>query len=162
MAKVKKKNQNRGSRSQGPHASDRYDAPPPAPPAADWMDGAFSDDPLGERIEPGDFDLTVNMGGVRVIRCLVLGCESPEGKALQDLVEQMVAARTPDVLSLGGTHAAVRGDGRCLIGAVQHGAAGYTDYASIPRDDRGVPLDVATADEEQRISLQALTRCYCC
>jgi hypothetical protein len=94
--------------------------------------------------------------------CMMSGCEGncTEDEELQDLLQQMVASRTPDKLPTGGTHAAVRGDGRCLIGAVQHGAAGYADYSSVPRDSYGVPLDLATADAEQRNSDQLLTRCY--
>jgi hypothetical protein len=52
MAKKKKKEKHH---NQPSNAAPLYDAPPPGPPAQDWMDGAFSDDPLGEQTQPGDY-----------------------------------------------------------------------------------------------------------
>lgn len=101
-------------------------------------------------------------GGATLTVCMMSGCEGnrTEDDELQDLLQQMAASRTPDKLPAGGTHAAVRGDGRCLIGAVQHGAAGYADFSSVSRDSYGIPLDSATADAEQCDTAQLLTRCY--
>jgi hypothetical protein len=57
MAKKKAKNNNSSVNRES--NGSRYDAPPPAPPAADLMEGAISDDPLGERIQPGDYFVTM-------------------------------------------------------------------------------------------------------
>jgi hypothetical protein len=69
----------------------------------------------------------------------------------------MVSARVPDKLDAHGIHATIRGNGRCLIGATQYGAAGYDAY-HIPRDERGVPLDSVIADNEHHSTAEVLVQ----
>lgn len=77
---------------------------------------------------------------------------------LQNLVEAQISARVPETLPSDGIHKPVRGDGRCLISAVQHAATGYSVLSDIGRDGAGIPKDTSTEHMEQEMSVGALAR----
>ena len=79
---------------------------------------------------------------------------------IQTRVEQIVSAQVPErIHSSAATHVftTVRGDGRCMVSAVQQGI-GLSEYRKVARDERGVPLGEETADAEQQQSQAAVQR----
>ena len=82
---------------------------------------------------------------------------------IQTRVEQIVSAQVPErIHSSAATHVftTVRGDGRCMVSAVQQGI-GLSEYRKVARDERGVPLGEETADAEQQQSHAAVQRLVC-
>lgn len=80
---------------------------------------------------------------------------------IQTRVEQIVSAQVPErIHSSAATHVftTVRGDGRCMVSAVQQGILGLSEYRKVARDERGVPLGEETADAEQQQSHAAVQR----